>query len=296
MSSKNLRWVGFLALAIVVGVLIVVIGFRPLSTVQRPLPKPNGYDDFVQAGQKRVGDAAKFLELDPASLAGMIATNREALAMVRLGLSRECRVSLEPSEEYLGRHNADLAGIKGLGSLLAAAGRLAELTNSLAEAAHCYVEVIRLGQEGSRGGVMIDKLVGVALEAKGISLLSVLKDRLSVEQGRAVIGALEAIDAKAEPAEQVLQQEHRWSRKTFGWRAIVARTFTPKVYKPAEQKFVQKVYQADQQRRYLLLDLAVRVFEKEKGKTPKALSDLVPAFLQTIPRDPITGTNMVYPL
>jgi hypothetical protein len=45
----------------------------------------------------------------------------------------------------------------------------------------------------------------------------------------------------------------------------------------------------------LLIQLAARAYELEKGERPKRLTDLVPAYLNTIPQDPLTGTNVAYP-
>jgi hypothetical protein len=44
----------------------------------------------------------------------------------------------------------------------------------------------------------------------------------------------------------------------------------------------------------LLIQLAARAYELEKGERPKSLADLVPAYLKAIPHDPLTGTNMAY--
>jgi len=46
----------------------------------------------------------------------------------------------------------------------------------------------------------------------------------------------------------------------------------------------------------LLLQLAAHAYELEKGKRPKSLADLVPAYLKAISQDPLTGTNMAYRL
>ena len=45
----------------------------------------------------------------------------------------------------------------------------------------------------------------------------------------------------------------------------------------------------------LLIDLAARAYELEKGHRPASLADLVPDYLKAIPQDPVTGTNMVFP-
>jgi hypothetical protein len=44
-----------------------------------------------------------------------------------------------------------------------------------------------------------------------------------------------------------------------------------------------------------LIQLASRAYELEKGERPKGLADLVPAYLKTIPQDPLTRTNVAFP-
>ena len=65
-----------------------------------------------------------------------------------------------------------LAGLKRLVQLLAAEGRLREMDNRLADAAQSYVDAIRFGNEMSRGGFVINRLVGIACEAIGYTPLA----------------------------------------------------------------------------------------------------------------------------
>ena len=61
----------------------------------------------------------------------------------------------------------DLADLKRLAHLLTDEGRLREMENGSADAAHSYLDAIRFGNEMSRGGFIINRLVGVACEAIG---------------------------------------------------------------------------------------------------------------------------------
>jgi competence protein ComGC len=65
---------------------------------------------------------------------------------------------------------------------------------------------------------------------------------------------------------------------------------TKKVLQQAEQRFNKQVAQT----RQLLIDLAARAYELDKGHRPANLNDLVPDYLKAIPQDPLTGTNMTY--
>jgi len=59
----------------------------------------------------------------------------------------------------------NLARLKQLAQLLAAEGRLREMDNDTAGAALIYAEIIHFGNETSRGGFIINRLVGIACES-----------------------------------------------------------------------------------------------------------------------------------
>jgi hypothetical protein len=54
------------------------------------------------------------------------------------------------------------------------------------------------------------------------------------------------------------------------------------------------VYAQEQKTRQLIIALAARAYELEKGKPPAGTADLVPEYLKAVPQDPVTGTNMIY--
>ena len=63
----------------------------------------------------------------------------------------------------------------------------------------------------------------------------------------------------------------------------------------SEQRAVAKMNTLQIRERVLLIRLASRAYELEKGERPKGLADLVPTYLKAIPQNPVTGTNMAYP-
>jgi hypothetical protein len=92
-----------------------------------------------------------------------------------------------------------------------------------------------------------------------------------------------------------MQQENDWSRRTFtGIRyeifRLMNRESSGEIFKKTKQKFQEQQLKT----RQLLIDLAVRAYELDKGKPPASLADLVPDYLKAVPQDPFTETNMVY--
>jgi hypothetical protein len=46
----------------------------------------------------------------------------------------------------------------------------------------------------------------------------------------------------------------------------------------------------------VLIDLAARAYELEKGHRPKSFADLVPSYLKAIPKEPSSATNPIFKL
>jgi hypothetical protein len=159
------------AVAVLVALLASTIGRSP---VWRPLPNPNGYDDFIKAGEAVLGNWDVFPDLDHDSLRDLVSTNAEPLRLLRLGLTRQCVLPMDTALTNTAGMMNKLARMKRLVHVLAAEGRLREMENQPAEATQSYVDAIRFGNEMSRGGVLITRLVGIACEGIGYAPLAKL--------------------------------------------------------------------------------------------------------------------------
>ncbi|MBI3852631.1 MAG: hypothetical protein HY298_20430 [Verrucomicrobia bacterium] len=277
------KW--WLTLLVVAGVLIamglLIFKSRQLPP-SPPLPSPNGYDDFLKATQVLTRD------------------NQEALKLVRVGLSRYCRVPTIYTESYMTVHLPELSSFKVLAQTLVAEGQLAENEHRTNDASVIYLDTMRFGQKLSHGGLMLDGLVGIACENVGFVPLKRLSASLDAKQCREVIQALEALEKNREPADEIMQQEKHWGSRTLGVKylfyyvqnLVLTRTLNP--YKASMQRFEQKIQIVQMQNRLLMIQLAARAYELEKGHGPKSIAELVSDYLKAIPKDPFTGTNMVY--
>lgn len=242
-----------------------------------------------------VGDSSGLQDFSQEELRAYINTNAEAFKLARLGFAKQSRVPIEYSVQYIQTLLPELTVLKRLAISLAAEGRLAEMEGRTNEAVRIYLDVVRLGHEAARGGLLIDNLSGVACQAIGHRSLQDLKLSLDALTCRETIEALAELDAKAETTDQILSNERNWSRRTYGWKMRLAVMLTSaRMLKTGVQKAEQRLKDNQRQRRLLMLDLATRAYELEKGERPKRLTDLVPAYLKAIPQDPNTGTNIVY--
>jgi len=161
----------------ILAVLFLTLG-RPPPPV--PLPNPNGYDDFLKAASLRtVGDV---FTLDHETLQALVFTNAESLRLLRLGLTRQCALPADSAMTNVSGMLSDLAVMKQLAQLLAAEGRLREMDNRPTDAAQSYLDAIRLGKEMTRGGFIINRLVGIACEAIGGTALSKIVPKLNPQE------------------------------------------------------------------------------------------------------------------
>lgn len=297
MTTKTRNWL--LMLCIVALPFLTFSGFIVsdfLTPPQlQPLPNPNGYDDFVKASQLLDTDAGDYDTMNREELRKVVSANAAALSLARSGLSNQCAVPVQSSQAYIENHLNQLAGMKRLVQAFAAEGKLAEMENRPDDAAKSYLDAVHFANESSRGGVLIDQLVGIAIEATGTSHLTNLVARLDAKSCRECAATLENLDSQRQTLDEVMQQENDWSRRTFpGVRNEIARLMTRKSLLAEQAATARKFMQQQMRTRRLIIDLAARACELDKGKPPASLADLVPDYLKAVPQDPFTGTNMVY--
>ncbi len=195
------------ALAIVV--LLTLTLTRPSPPA--PLPSPNGYDDFLRAGTVVAGPVGDFPTLDHETLRDLVSTNAEALRLLRLGLTRQCVLPAQAALTNTAGMMADLAGMKRLVQLLAAEGRLRGLDNQPFAATHSYLDAMRFGNEISRGGFLINRLVGIACEAIGRAALVKLVPSLNPQEARQVLAELGKMDGNRVSLDEVMRGEREYS-------------------------------------------------------------------------------------
>ena len=295
-SWFNKRILALCAVALALLGLVALLGFfssRPPPPT--PLPNPNGYDDFLQAAASLTGDVGNSSTFDQDMLREFVAANAEPLRLLRLGLTRHCSV---PTDEVMTNFPAtinNLARLKQLAWLLADEGRLAELESRPADAARSYLNALHFGNEVSRGGFLINRLVGIACEALGGSPLAALSRKLNCEQVLAVVPELEKLDRWAVTWDEVEQNEARFRRyqlrKGFNpitW--VMTRWQGWKQRKLGEQRHNRLAAHL----RLLTVELALHCYQTEHGRGPDRLDQLVPGHLKRVPLDPFSGQPFIY--
>ena len=295
MPRKIRAWLLALGVIFVLAMVTVLFLFVGRTPPSPPLPNPNGYDDFRRAGQAVAGNLDEFSDLDHEGLRALVVSNAEALRMLRVGLTHRCAVPTDAAIANLAAVNHDLIALKSLAKMLCAEGRLAEMENRPGDAAHSYIDAIRLGTEMSHGGLLIHRLVCIACEGMGSQAVSKLLPRLTCEQMWPLVAELEGIDGSTITWEEVLRNENRFVRGQMG-----------KYHNPiklvSDYWQVRSTLRTKEDRhdlavahlRLLTTELALRCYQCDHRSTPGSLQQLVPKYLQAVPSDPFSSHPLVY--
>lgn len=281
-----------LAIIFVLAMLTVLFLSGGRTPALPPLPNPNGYDDFLKASEVVTGNFRDFRELNRDSLGALVSTNAEALRLLRLGLTKQCMMPMDSAITNAGIDH--WGGMKRLVQLLAAEGRLREMEDRPGEAARSYVDAIRFGNEMSRGGFLITRLVGVACEAIGYAPLAKSVQKLSCEDTRTVLTELEKVDAGRVTWAEVLRSEQCYVRYQLkGGMNPIMWVWGWWQSRGSKEKAEAKHKMVIAHERLLMTELSLRCYQSEQGRAPTGLEQLVPKYLQRVPSDPFSRHPLV---
>ncbi len=222
-GNRLLTCCGFLvglpvAAGLILGAIFSLHNRRPeLVIPSHALPKPNGYDDFVRAGQL----ASAMQHKAPAS---MIQPPSQAQLF---GVCAACAKDIQPAHSVLRRalrepyfHPAirsafdaftrNDALFREMARELTGEAEYYEYINQPGKAADTLLDGMEMGATLPRGGSLITDLVGIAVEAICARPLDRIIPRLSPQELRHVLGRLDRIEAKRSSFADVLTED-KWT-------------------------------------------------------------------------------------
>lgn len=211
--KRSVRWVG-------AGLLLGLLALVAAALWNRrtpPVPNPNGYDrllalaatvpvfelDRVKTNQARL---AELVQSQPGLLENVLAAN-QLPSLVPVQYSRD---------DLKGQMNA-AGDLRRLEKAILARAIFAELEQRPADGVTARLAGIELGQKGSRGGLMIDFMVGSAIQMYGLAGLSNQVRNLDAETCQRALSSLQTLREAQEPLSQFERRERRWMLWSSGW-------------------------------------------------------------------------------
>jgi len=297
-----LRWARISARA-VLGAFVIVLAAFPVTILWQLLhplplptftqPDPNGIDLIVAAAKAIDGSPILNTSVEPlstAQLAAEIAKYQSTYDQLHLGLTQEIRVRPWPRNKELLESFMSLDTIQYARSAARGLFREAELArqqNRLDDALRITFDQIRFGRLIPRDGLLVDFLVGIAIEGIGHHSLHEMIEELDADQYESAIATITELEKLREPLENVLHRDRIWSQNAFGWLGHLQQIFEDIAPQWNTAANVQQLVQRDQAiSRLLIVELAIRRYRIRHGDLPNALDDLVPDFVSQIPIDP----------
>ena len=287
----------FVAMIVIAGVVSLLAPAAPPKLPKlppKPLPNPNGFDTFVQAGSMIPEQLPVVDKMSHDELASLVEAKSNALQLARTGLGQECQVSLQSSNFVI--HLVAFSCLKQLALTFEAEGRLAEMENRLAGAAESYLAMIQIGIDSCHGADLLEAAVALDIERMGTEHLMKLTAPLDAKSCREIASRLETRDARREQWMNIVEQDQDW-RQRFkpGIRYRLLHLYSSASTKELQQSVQQQFNGQVAKTRRLSIDFAAHAYELEHQQKPHSFADLVPDYLKAIPQDPLTGTNMTLP-
>ncbi len=287
--------------------LVFGVGFATLAMSRTPqadpfrLPVPNGYDDLVKAGSLREGAWPHKTDLGKATIDEIrpyVETNRKVLELARVGLGRECIVSIEDSQEGLNKHLDQISKIRDVHRLFDLEGRVLVADGRFAEAAKIYREALELGQVITQGGMAADGQLGWVLQEQTIRRLREFRRKIPVDEARTLLIDLDLLDHRRVTLQALEDRWARWYRGAFNplIRAMMRANGLEAKGKTDQAGVAKKgLDKIERAMRYFQLELAIDLFHEDQKSWPRSVGELVPKYLSAVPVDANTGQPLEYP-
>lgn len=277
----------------VVGLLLLVVrlanwGLSRSRTLPVP-PQPNGYEPLVLAAREVKSPSSDLAELSEEQIRKLAEENKGVLERARKSLAMDSGVTLDTKKGWQNQHNQDLKDFKRLAVAFAVEAKFHLQAGRTNEAAACQLEVVRLAGSVSRGGILVDGITGLALEAIGGASVQSMLPQLDGAFCREAALTLEKLQSTRTQPATIIATEQAWSRRQFGLVDVIGGWLGREAHKKRFAEFSKKANEAAERTQRLMLRLAARAYELEEQRPPASAAELVPKYLKTIPLDLQTG-------
>jgi len=198
--------------------------------------------------------------------------------------------------DFITRIVADRTGDgRVLSQCLSAEARDARAHCDYTRAATMAIARLRLGSMFCRNCLDVEALVGYAILGGGhADLIRIRRSLDSDEAARAIAELIEAEQAH-EPIERIHQRDIAFTQRAYGWQARLSQILADK---QAEGTMARSFKGATDRwlavGRLLVIDLAIRRYQRDHGSWPTSLDELARGYLLQVPLDPFSGGPFVY--
>lgn len=275
------RWFGRVGVASLLTLLVAPLAWlyvcipRPAPVREQVIGK-NGFDVMTEAREQfRLLGPIDFPEqATNAELASAMERNTEAMSMLRDMAS----LSFQPPRDWnMFDVENDTTFLRYIGRAFVADSILARREGRLDDVIANVVALDRIAHN-VQGSNMMMVLVSIAVEGQAHKMLAGVRADLNQIQALRVIEALAELDMNASRYQDVRAAEDAWAQRNWGWRKQLYDAFGMATgVHDMEGMYVASrgaLSRSAVVRRLLLLDLAIRQYQRDHGSYPASLADL----------------------
>lgn len=285
--------------------LIVLIAFplgwlywrmaTPPTIPQLRSEEPNGYNGLMAIARKRKLDSVVVPSEEDGDkgLNTFAATHATIVDEVRNELVHPSFVPVIYTEDtslfYCGE-------LRDLARALEAIGRKTRNSGRTQDAIDVFLDTVRLGHVTASDGLLVDYLVGCAIEISALDAVRKMRHALTTQQQNDLLESVILFDDAMGPLEGHVDRDQIWSAHAYGWRGrlydiIGELSGSDNVI---ESSMITTRDRRLAQLRLLTVTIAINLYRQDRSELPDNLDQLVPKYLPKVIEDPFGAGPFVY--
>jgi hypothetical protein len=271
----------------------------PAKPKPEPLPSPNGYDLLVRAAGAINFVSVPGQDFDEVPLSAsqtFVQANVAPLALARQAISMPFRCPVVYDDTFNAAALPDIQAARTLARAMRIEAQVAAVEGRAGDAVRIDRDIVRLGCQFSRGGLLIHELVGSAIEGVGVAGLIEQLHSLDANDLAALGHDLATTNDDREPVDKIVANDRLFALVSRGWQGRLDQWYNDLVLgRDAFHEMVLKVRARDAALlRLILAEAAIRRYVLAEGSPPESLAVLVPKYLSAVPQDPFGDGPLVY--
>lgn len=270
---------------------------RPPEFVDNRLPESNAYGRIVELAS--VIDSSLFQTIDidwdivpKKSLVSPVADIQDELDLLHTLIRQPASVPVDYESKELPVDRA--IHLRSTARAFGARGRLAILNGRPDEANVAFLDAVRLGFVARSRGLLVDGLVGMGCSSVGSRTLYEHRNRFSRNQCLLASTEVLSFVDRAEDYDDFKLRDRAWVQAAMGWHGRLQLSLgdlsgSSLLFSELDLRNQFLLERAVM--RLVAIELALKAFSTDSGTWPESLSDLVPAYLPSVPIDPFNESH-----
>ena len=307
---KGLAWI---SLPLVLIPMLFAVGYCYLSLTSQTnfelankkpfVPnEPNGYSDFLAASKEF--SKSNILSMSTPTPAGPtldaeIAKYASAFELTEKGLTRKNQSWIDLSDkEQLAKFDAastatinEVSSLREIARAYSMKAKQSVANNDFDTAMKDGLAINKISQNLTQDGFILTHLVGVAIEGMGNYVIQPVVEKASTKQLEESLAELKTTNQNCADYKRVMDLEFALMFKDATWRRklVLKSIYYSGGINPAANTTANAIARQKVEQNLLITSIALELHKRENETYPNSLRELVPKYLDEVPKDTYTS-------